>query len=167
MNKNKEYRNNGAIGVLLDEYEKAINELKQTIDSVSLSELIEIVDNITKDEECKSIQTILTHIIQSGYTYVIEIRKWKGEQIEYRNKIILTGIEEYKLAIDEMFKFNESLFKDYPEIQLNEYTPSKKILTRWGQRYDVEQIFAHAIVHVLRHRRQIENFKEKLNKAYR
>ena len=29
----------------------------------------------------------------------------------------------------------------------------------WSGRYDVEQLMQHAIVHVLRHRRQIERFK--------
>ena len=28
----------------------------------------------------------------------------------------------------------------------------------WGVRYDLEQLLEHAIVHVLRHRRQIERF---------
>ncbi len=30
------------------------------------------------------------------------------------------------------------------------------IQSRWGVRYDLEQLLEHAIVHVLRHRRQIE-----------
>jgi len=32
--------------------------------------------------------------------------------------------------------------------------------SRWGQRYDLEQLLEHAIVHVLRHRRQIERLKQ-------
>jgi hypothetical protein len=30
--------------------------------------------------------------------------------------------------------------------------------THWGQTYDLEQLLEHAIVHILRHRRQIERF---------
>ena len=33
---------------------------------------------------------------------------------------------------------------------------------KWRQQYDVEQLFEHAIVHVLRHRRQIERFIQKM-----
>jgi hypothetical protein len=33
-----------------------------------------------------------------------------------------------------------------------------EIQAAWGPRYDVEQMLEHAIVHVLRHRRQIERF---------
>ena len=32
------------------------------------------------------------------------------------------------------------------------------IQSGWGQVYDFEQLFEHAIVHVMRHRRQIERF---------
>lgn len=35
----------------------------------------------------------------------------------------------------------------------------KKIFTSWNQVYDIEQVTEHAIVHILRHRRQIEKFK--------
>ena len=30
---------------------------------------------------------------------------------------------------------------------------------RWGVLYNLEQLLEHAIVHILRHRRQIERFK--------
>ena len=33
-----------------------------------------------------------------------------------------------------------------------------KMQVRWGPTYDFEQLFEHAIVHVLRHRRQIDRF---------
>jgi hypothetical protein len=36
------------------------------------------------------------------------------------------------------------------------------LLTGWGQHYDIEQMMEHAIVHVLRHRRQVEKFVEKI-----
>jgi hypothetical protein len=34
------------------------------------------------------------------------------------------------------------------------------MMTSWGQLYDIEQLMEHAIVHVLRHRRQIEQYKK-------
>lgn len=156
------YRNNGAIGALLDEYEKSLNELINVINNLSPDQLIAIVDPETKDEDCKSIQTILTHVVQSGYTYVVEIRKWLGEEVQYKEKVFFKEIEAYISALKEMFKFNEVLFVDYPNLVLCEYDSNKKVKVRWGQEYDVEQLFEHAIVHILRHRRQIERFKEKL-----
>ena len=57
-----------------------------------------------------------------------------------------------------MFNYSEKLFQDYPNLNLEEKKANKKILMRWGQLYNVEQLFEHAIVHILRHRRQIERF---------
>lgn len=156
------YRDNGAIGALLDEYEKALHELIHVISNISERQLIEVIDPYTDDEDCKSVQTILSHIVQSGYTYVVEIRKWLGEQIAYKDKVVLFKIEEYKIALWEMFKYNEKLFTDYPNLVLCETETDKKITVRWGQLYDVEQLLEHAIVHILRHRRQIEKFKNKM-----
>lgn len=157
----KKYRTNGAIGALLDEYEKSLNELKEVISILSASDLTTIVDKETKDEDCRSIQTILSHVVSSGYTYVVEIRKSLGEIIDYKPKELLSSTNEYAAALDKMFAYNEKLFEDYPNIKLEEFDSSKKFTVRWGQKYDVEQILEHAIVHILRHRRQIERFKLK------
>jgi len=158
----QEYRDNGAIGALLDEYEKAIEELKYVIQDLSVDDLVCIVDYDTKDEDCRSIQTILSHVVGAGYTYVVEVRKSLGEKLDYKSKELLNSALEYSAALDKMFLFNLKLFDDYPSIKLEEYKPESKILVRWGQSYDVEQLFEHAIVHVLRHRRQIQRFIEKL-----
>jgi len=154
----KNYRTNGAIGALLDEYEKSIQALKAVIQPISKEQLVEIVDHETKDKDCESIQSILTHVVGAGYTYVIEIRKWLGETVDYKQKELLPNVEQYIIALDEMFEFNIKLFDDHPNMKMEEYEFDKKIKVRWGQQYDVEQLFEHAIVHILRHRRQIERF---------
>ena len=158
----KEYRNNGAIGALLDEYEKAITEFLKVINDVTPEELITIVDEETKDPSCRSIQTILTHVLRSGYWYVIEIRKSLGEEMLYPEDILLDTIPGYQSELTSMFQFNEKLFEDYPQIKLEEKDNQKKVKVKWGQTYDVEQLFEHGIVHILRHRRQIERFLIKL-----
>ena len=42
--------------------------------------------------------------------------------------------------------------------ELEEPANDKKMLVSWGQLYDIEQLMEHAIVHILRHRRQVERF---------
>ena len=152
---NKNFRNNGALGALLDEYEKTLIELKEVISKVTPEELVKIADTITKDPDCKSIQTVLTHIIGSGYCYAVIIRKHFGEKAEYKDGMFFNTIEEYLEELQNMFQYNVQLFEDYPKIKLEEHDNEKKILVRWGQRYDVDQLMKHAIVHILRHRRQI------------
>jgi len=162
----KTYRTNGAIGALMDEYEKAILELKTVIEAISSADLIKVVDQETKDEDCRSIQTILTHVIGAGYAYLIEIRKWLGEDMDRPKKHLLHSTEEYKMALDKMFASNLQLFQDYPNIQLEENNIDLKMTVRWGQSYDVEQLMEHAIVHILRHRRQIERFIIKMKNTH-
>jgi hypothetical protein len=159
---NNNYRDNGAIGALLDEYERAIRDLKTVLETVSEIELLGIVDTKTQDEDCRSIQTILTHIVRSGYGYAIYVRKAQGETLNFRTSKPLNTIAEYTVAMDEMFTYNAQLFADYPDLKIEELEMEKKIVTNWGQYYDIEQLFEHAIVHILRHRRQIERFLLKL-----
>ena len=154
----KEFRNNGAIGALIDEYERSIEQLKDVLTNVSPENLVTVADGKTNDPDCKSIQTILTHVIRAGYCYVIEIRNSLGEQLEYINRKPLHTVEQYKLALDDMLKYNVQLFKDYPNLKIEEKDTNKKIKVAWGQLFDIEQLFEHAIVHILRHRRQIERF---------
>ena len=152
------YRNSGTTGALLDEYERAIKDLKEVLKTVAPIELTTIADDKTIDEDCRSIQTILSHVVRSGYGYAIYVRKQQGETVDFRTSQLLESVDAYNAALDDMFAFNVQLFDDYPNLPLEEFEADKKILVRWGQLYDVEQLFEHAIVHILRHRRQIERF---------
>lgn len=158
-NLNMPFRTNGAIGALLDEYERAVSELKAVLADVSVPDLKQIIDHKTTDEDCRSIQTILSHVVSAGYAYVVYIRKWLNEDLEFVEKKSLDTVEEYGIALDKMFAYNVRLFEDYSDISIEEGDDAKKIHVRWGQSYDVEQLMEHAIVHILRHRRQIERFK--------
>lgn len=149
----------GAAGALLDVYEGAIRDIQQTISDISDAELITIVDSQTTDDGCKSIQTILSHVVCSAYAYGIYIRQFKGETIDFQNEIFHTSIQDYNNHLDDSFIFMIDSFKDIKDNQLEESDNNKKLTTSWGQVYDIEQIVEHAIVHVLRHRRQIEKYK--------
>lgn len=157
-NKTREYRNNGAVGAILDEYQRALDDLEAVLSTVKAKNLVTIVDAQTKDLNCRSIQTILTHVVSAGYNYAIQVRKSSGETIDFMPKKPLDNIPDYITALKQMFAYNELLFKDYPNLVLEEYDCEKKMLVSWGQRYDVDQLFEHAIMHILRHRRQIERF---------
>jgi hypothetical protein len=156
------YRETGAIGALLDEYERSISDLKSLLLTASDQELADIVDAETKDEDCRSIQTIMAHVVRSGYGYAIIVRKHAGENLEYLDRKYLKNGADFCKALNDMFAYNVQLFEDYPNLKIEEYDNAKKILVSWGQSYDVEQLFEHAIVHILRHRRQIERFLLKL-----
>lgn len=152
----------GAVGALLDEYERAILDLSQTISDLTEHELTTVVDTTTQDSCCKSVQSILAHVVNSGYAYAIDIRQLSGEQIEYPDDIFRTSVSDYQKDFSDFFLFTVDTFKNITDQQLEQSDNEKKIQTPWGQVYDIEQITEHSIVHVLRHRRQIEKFKIQL-----
>lgn len=159
----KKYRDNGAIGALLDEYEKSILELSDLLDSVNESQLIQIIDHKTEDEDCRSIQTIITHVVYAGYNYTDTIRnKYVGE-VDYKKKELKSTIEEYRSGLIDMFAYAERLFIENHNLSIEDGNIHNKMHVSWGQSYDIEQLMEHAIVHVLRHRRQIERFLLRLN----
>ena len=65
-----------------------------------------------------------------------------------------------------MMNYTIQLIDDYPKMNLEESDNVKKLTTRWGQMYNIEQLLEHAIVHVLRHRRQIERFLLHINNKF-
>jgi uncharacterized damage-inducible protein DinB len=154
------YRAN-AIGALLDESEKAIEELKSEIKLISNIDLSRIIDVKTEDTDCQSIQTILTHVVRSGYGYATSIHNLKGHESIRKEKTIYSSAEEYIQDLNKMFSFTETVFQEFQDHELEQLDNRFKIKTGWGQLYDVEQLTEHAIVHVMRHRRQIQKLKSK------
>ena len=152
------FRNNGAVGALLDEYEKAIQELIEVIQGITTEELTILIDKTTEDPDCLSIQTILTHVIRAGYGYAIEIKNHVGEAVAFKKGVELHSAKTYEVELMKMFAYTQQLFEEYPDIVIEEKEHEKKIQVKWGQHYDIEQLMEHAIVHILRHRRQVERF---------
>jgi len=148
----------GTIKALLDEYKKAVNELIAVIKPLASKEILVIRDDKTSDENCRSIQTILTHVVYAGYGYTNFIETHLGSKKERRPKHSFENADEYINDLNGMFDYCEDFFMEHPEIPLEEFDSSKKILTSWGQVYDIDQMMEHAIVHVLKHRRQIQRF---------
>ena len=150
----------GAKGALLDEYERALTELKSVISDVSASQLATQVDKNTSDLNCVSIQSILTHVVNAGYSYANYIRKFKNAPRELREITDRFSIDNYYTDFSEMLAYTIETFNFFDESEVFQPDAERKILTRWGQTYDIEQLWEHAIVHILRHRRQIERFKK-------
>lgn len=151
------HNRHGASGALLDEYERAIGELIETIRNISNSELTMTSDHETIDINCTSIQTILSHVVSCGYSYAKYISSLKGVHLLIPNKYFHLTVTNYIQDLKAVFAFTIHVFKDVKDNELEQFDNSLKIHTTWNQIYDIEQIMEHAIVHVLRHRRQIEN----------
>lgn len=151
----------GNIMALLDEYRKAIDELISVIKPINEKQLCEVVDNSTKDLDCKSIQAILTHVVCSGYGYIIYIENHLGKNKPRLDKILYSNANSYVDQLNLMYEYALNFFLENSQLEIEEFDMLKKIKVNWGQQYDIEQLLEHAIVHILRHRRQIERFKQR------
>lgn len=156
---NKPYRF-GNIGALMDEYERASIDLRKLILSFTQEEFEKILDDKTDDEDCRSIQTIMHHVISAGYRYLNQINVFlKQQQItpDFKASNPTSTIEEFdKMLLLTSEAVKNNLVMSYEEVL------STIMETRWGL-YDIEVMFEHAIVHILRHRRQIEKLTQQNN----
>lgn len=158
---NKIFRN-GPVGALMDEYERAADELKTLLRTVSQKDFLTIADPETSDPDCRSIQTIMNHVVKAGYGYANYIRKQFGNDwVTRKNDYELNSPDIACDEFDKMLSYTLETLQDKWNIT-GEDVAKNLIKTTWGQTYDFEQLLEHAIVHVLRHRRQIERFLIKL-----
>ena len=58
---------------MLDVYERAISALKKLVEALPGDSLTVLFNPDTADENCRSVQTILTHVVNSGYGYATSI----------------------------------------------------------------------------------------------
>lgn len=144
----------GAIGSLLDEYEKALYELKSVLKNITTEDYSRNVEG--EAAHCCSIQIIMNHVVRAGYGYSKYIRdalSMGGQPLEDRE------IPQSEIAheMDKMFAYTAAIFEGERRVTDEEMT-TIFFKTRWGVDFNIDQLFEHAIVHVLRHRRQIEKF---------
>lgn len=158
-------KNQNAVNALLDEYHKAVRELQSVIGNVQNIQLTEIIDPLTENPDCKSIQTVLAHVVASGYSYCVYIRNLKDPSAQRPLRINRETVQEYCKDLDAVLHYTDETFAKIFDDELEVFESDKKMHTSWQQEYDIEQLMEHAIVHILRHRRQIERFKTLLSKA--
>lgn len=151
----KTYRS-GAIGALMDEYERAAAELRSVVERIPNEEFARVVDSQTKDEDCRSVQTIMSHVVGAAYSYADYIRELFSVASSRPSHKLLSRRESLE-QLGAALAYTAQTLEGRWGMSEKEITGTV-IKSSWGVVYDMEQLLEHAIVHVLRHRRQIEKF---------
>lgn len=146
----------GAVGALMDEYERAARELRLLIGRMSEDDFVRVVDPETEDEACRSVQAIVSHVVGAGYGYADLLRKSFSMPSTRPPKALLSHRESLEQLDAALAYTAETLEGRW--LMTDEELAAVVIDSGWGVRYDAEQLLEHAVVHVLRHRRQIEKF---------
>jgi uncharacterized damage-inducible protein DinB len=153
-----------SLQALYDEYQRAAAELAALLRPIDESTFGAIADPDTSDPDCVSIQAVMRHVLGSGYVYAQYIRDCyavPGDRVGPADIGPCAHARSAEEGLDRMLTYTKETLEalgNPDEVEL-----MRRIIdTRWGQRYDLEQMLEHAIVHVLRHRRQIEHFTKRM-----
>ncbi|HEV2843219.1 MAG TPA: DinB family protein [Thermoanaerobaculia bacterium] len=150
----KTYRR-GPVGALMDEYERAAGELAALIKGISDEEYERVRDE-TAEEDFRSIQTILTHVVSVGYGHAGMMRtSWGLERRKRWHELFPRN--ESRSRLTEMLAYTSETLDGKWDLS-EEDAEALRIQSGWGTVYDLEQFLEHMVVHILRHRRQIERF---------
>lgn len=147
----------GILGALMDEYEKAIRELQALLATVPDNDFSQIVDTTTQDEDCRSMQTIMRHVVRSGYGYANYIRTHFNQTVDNTVEHPLPSRTEAIERLNEVIAYTVTTLETH-WLMTDSEIAQVVIQSRWGVTYDLEQLLEHAIVHILRHQRQLEKF---------
>jgi len=154
-------KRSGALGALMDLYEQEAELFLELMnDKVQDADWAVIKDAETKDEDCRSIQTICQHIVGAAQ-YYIELVK-KGENPDYtieKIHITLSEKKDFEPQFRAVLKAQAQYFENRWDMS-DEAIEAIKIKTDWGNILDPESLLEHAVLHVMRHHRQILRWLE-------
>ena len=146
----------GALGAMMDEYERALRELCRIVGPLSQEAYGQLRDPDSPDENSRTIQSVVRHVVQAGYAYIHYMRKALGIPFEKPDYQVETPQDAVRELEDLASRTAETFHGKWP--MTFEEMAALQFPVRWGPVYNLEQLFEHGIVHLLRHRRQVEKF---------
>jgi len=144
----------GAFGALMDEYARAAEDFCSTVEALPLDLFLR--ERESPDPETVSIQTVCAHVVGAAYGYAIYIRIARG--LPRRERPAFEALRAAEPAgvrplLTEPLRLTEESVEGLTDT--DEVLVPLRFQVRWGPTYDPEMLLEHAIVHLLRHRRQI------------
>lgn len=107
----------GAIAALIDEYKKAVDELIDVIRPISQQQLLRTIEPKSTNSDCISIQTILTHVTASMFSYAVYIENAIGIKSVRPERLQFDQVAPYISRLHEAFNYNEDFLVETPTLQ--------------------------------------------------
>lgn len=143
----------GAFGALMDEYARAAEDFCSTVEA--LPHDLFVRERESDDPETASIQAVCAHVVGSAFGYAIYIRIARElPRLERPSLEALTASTpaEVRPFLATAIRWTEEAVDG---LVADDSLAGLRFEVRWGPTYDPEMLVEHAIVHLLRHRRQI------------
>jgi hypothetical protein len=147
----------GPFGALMDEYARAAEEFCRVIEAVPGESFLRDIPG--DDPDTVSVRAVCRHAVAAAHRYADYIRQARGVPFIDRFELPSEGIASpavVRPGLAEMLRYTEASLDGWYE----DPAPAEKVsfTVRWGPTYDPEMILEHGIVHLLRHRRQVERW---------
>jgi len=149
----------GSLRAILDEYARAIRDFESVLLSIPADRYE--AKTVLSDKDFAGIHGIAEHTIGAAHNYVNYItdaldktdRGYQERTFDFATPqaAVASLWEAFGRMVDVLGRI-----RDWTE----EQQETTKFVTRWKQEYDIEQMLEHAIVHILRHRRQLERWRD-------
>ena len=149
----------GSLRAFLDEYARAIRDYEAVMLAIPPDRYK--AKTVLSDDDFAGIHSIAEHTIGAANNYVNYLndaidktdRGYQKREFDFSTPQAAMGAlwEAFGRMVDVLGRI-----KDWGEDQ----QAATRFVTRWKQEYDIEQMLEHALVHILRHRRQLERWRD-------
>jgi hypothetical protein len=110
------------------------------------------------DDAYASPESLVAHVQGAARSYML----WIWEMLE-RPIEGLPRVREAHLIVPELEKFQADTLSGWEQhgaLLTDEQLGPKQYASRWGELFSIDQMLEHAVVHPMRHRRQLERILE-------
>lgn len=152
----------GALGAILDETARAAEDFCHVVERLTLARFDEFRPG--SDPNTVSLRAICAHTVGAAHRYADYIRKARGlpyVEIYQLDPWELDGPADVRPRLGRAYRYTEEAVDGLYEATEAEIA-RLTFPVRWGPTYDPEMILEHGIVHLLRHRRQIERWVQQV-----
>jgi len=149
----------GAFGALMDEYARAAEDFCRTLAALPPGALD--WTQASADPSTVSVRAVCAHVCGAARGYSNNIRKARGlphdqKRVPIDPKEILTA-DDVRRRLADALRYTEGALEGFYDADEATVT-ALRFEVPWGVTYDPEMMLEHAIVHILRHRRQLERW---------
>ncbi len=148
----------GATRALLEEYERAAGEFCQAVERFPSEAFCE--ERPSDDPSCTSAREIARHVCHAARHYAADLGRALDPGYAMPDWPHIDALSEpldTRLHLDAALRHTAEVASRLETMSPEEVTATRFEMS-WGQTYDPEILLEHAIVHLLRHRRQLERW---------
>jgi hypothetical protein len=143
---------------MMDEYARAADEFCRVAESFTSDRFVE--ERSSNDPDCTSVRAICMHACGAAWGYANYLRH--AQEIEMQSPAIpptesIRISSDVRGALAEAILFTEQSVAPLRDLD-EDVVDAMEWRVRWGPLYNPESMLEHGIVHLLRHRRQLERW---------